>query len=245
MSYSQFLADVDAHQVKTVTIAGNGQAGGTLADGRQFTTVVPVELAGPALLSRLSTAQVEVRFTASSPDGGSQLLSWVFLLLPFLLILWFWRRMSAGAGGLPGTLGIGRSRAKLFDAERPHITFADVAGYEGAKGEIAEVVDFLRQPERYRRAGATAPRGVLMIGPPGTGKTLLARAVAGEADVPFFSVVGSSFVEMFVGVGAARVRDLFAEARKRAPAIVFVDELDAVGGRRWPSGRPGGHRHPR
>ena len=157
LSCSQFLADVDAHQVKTVTIAGNGRASGTLVDGRQFTTVVPMELAGPALLSRLSTAQVEVRFTASSPDGGSQLLSWVFLLLPFLLILWFWRRMSAGAGALPGTLGIGKSRAKLFDAERPHTTFADVAGYEGTKGEIAEVVDFLRQPERYRRAGATAP----------------------------------------------------------------------------------------
>ncbi len=232
LSYSQFLADVDAHQVKTVTIATDGRTSGSLVDGRQFTTVVPMELAGPTLLSRLSAAQVEVSFTAATPGGASQLLSWLFLLLPFLFIVWLWRRTSARAGGLLGPLGIGTSRAKLFDAERPHTTFADVAGYEGAKGEIAEVVDFLRRPERYRRAGATAPRGVLMIGPPGTGKTLLARAVAGEADVPFFSVVGSSFVEMFVGVGAARVRDLFAEARKRAPAIVFVDELDAVGGRR-------------
>ncbi|MDD7942440.1 ATP-dependent zinc metalloprotease FtsH [Actinomycetospora lutea] len=231
-SYSQFLADVDARRVTTVAIESDGQASGVLVDGRRFTTVIPVELAGPALLDRLSSAQVEVSVTAASPDTGSQLVSWMFILLPLLVIFWLWRRASAGAGGLAGTVGIGRSRAKLFDAERPHTTFADVAGYEGAKGEIVEVVDFLRRPERYRRAGATAPRGVLMIGPPGTGKTLLARAVAGEADVPFFSVVGSSFVEMFVGVGAARVRDLFAEARRRAPAIVFVDELDAVGGRR-------------
>jgi cell division protease FtsH len=129
-------------------------------------------------------------------------------------------------------LGAGRSRAKVFDEERPNTTFADVAGYDGAKAEISEVVDFLRKPDRYARAGAVVPHGVLMVGPPGTGKTLLARAVAGEADVPFFSVTGSSFVEMFVGVGAARVRDLFNEARKRAPAIIFIDEIDAIGQRR-------------
>ena len=133
-------------------------------------------------------------------------------------------------------LGVGRSQAKVFDAERPSTKFADVAGYEGAKEEITEVIDFLRNPDRYQRAGAMAPRGVLMVGPPGTGKTLLARAVAGEASVPFFSVTGSSFVEMFVGVGAARVRDLFTEARKRAPAIIFVDEIDAIGQRRGGSG---------
>jgi cell division protease FtsH len=136
-------------------------------------------------------------------------------------------------------MGVGRSRAKVFDEERPNTKFTDVAGYEGAKSEIAEVVDFLRKPERYTRAGAMVPRGVLMVGPPGTGKTLLARAVAGEAEVPFFSVTGSSFVEMFVGVGAARVRDLFAEARKRAPAIIFIDEIDAIGQRR--SGGAGGY----
>src|SRR6202011_804554 len=128
--------------------------------------------------------------------------------------------------------GVGRSRAKVFDAERPSTKFSDVAGYTGAKEEISEIIHFLRNPGRYQRAGAMAPRGVLMVGPPGTGKTLLARAVAGEASVPFFSVTGSSFVEMFVGVGAARVRDLFAEARKRAPAIIFVDEVDAIGQRR-------------
>ena len=131
---------------------------------------------------------------------------------------------------------MGRSRAKVFDEERPSTTFADVAGYEGAKSEIAEVVDFLRKPERYTRVGAMVPRGVLMVGPPGTGKTLLARAVAGEADVPFFSVTGSGFVELFVGVGASRVRDLFEQARKRAPAIIFIDEIDAIGQRRAGSG---------
>jgi ATP-dependent metalloprotease FtsH len=133
-------------------------------------------------------------------------------------------------------LGVGRSRAQVFDEERPSTTFADVAGYEGAKAEITEVVDFLREPDRYSRAGAMVPRGVLMVGPPGTGKTLLARAVAGEARVPFFSVSGSGFVELFVGVGAARVRDPFEQARKRAPVIIFIDEIDAIGQRRAGTG---------
>ena len=157
--------------------------------------------------------------------------------LPILIFVWLFRRISRGAGGgLQGALGVGRSRAKMFDEERPSTTFADVAGYEGAKSEIAEVVDFLRSPERYTRVGAMVPRGVLMVGPPGTGKTLLARAVAGEAHVPFFSVTGSGFVELFVGVGASRVRDLFEQARKRAPAIIFIDEVDAIGQRRAGSG---------
>src|SRR5262249_59574458 len=133
-------------------------------------------------------------------------------------------------------VGVGGSRGKGWEGEGRRGRFGDVAGYEGAKAEIAEVVDFLRTPDRYRRAGATPPRGVLMIGPPGTGKTLIARAVAGEAEVPFFSVAGSSFVELFVGVGAARVRDLFTEARKRAPAIIFIDEIDAIGQRRAGAG---------
>jgi cell division protease FtsH len=133
-------------------------------------------------------------------------------------------------------MGVGRARAKVFDAERPDTKFSDVAGYASAKAEISEVVDFLKNPGRYQRLGAVAPRGVLMVGPPGTGKTLLARAVAGEAAVPFISVTGSSFVELFVGVGAARVRDLFAEARKRAPCIIFVDEIDAIGQRRGGAG---------
>ena len=237
LTYSQFLSDVGAKQVKSITISSDGSATGTLKDGKSYTTVIPVNLAGSSLLDRLEAAKVSIDAASPSPSFGSEVLSWGLLLLPLLLIGWIWYRMSRGAmGQLQGTLGVGKSRAKVFDAERPQTTFSDVAGYEGAKAEIAEVVDFLRQPERYRKAGAVAPRGVLMVGPPGTGKTLLARAVAGEADVPFFSVAGSSFVEMFVGVGAARVRDLFAEARKRAPAIVFVDEVDAIGQRRAGSG---------
>jgi cell division protease FtsH len=237
LTYSQLLVDADAHKLKSVTIQASGQASGTLTNGHDFTTMVPIELAGSSLLDRLEADKVSI--VASSPRAsfGSQMFSWLLLLLPFLFVFWFIRRMSKGASGaLQGAMGVGKSKAKVFDAERPNTTFADVAGYEGAKAEIAEVVDFLRNPERYAKAGAIAPRGVLMIGPPGTGKTLLARAVAGEAKVPFFSVAGSSFVEMFVGVGAARVRDLFAEARKRAPAIVFVDEVDAIGQRRAGSG---------
>lgn len=241
LSYSQFLADADAHQVKDITLADNGSASGTLTNGHGYTTTVPVQLAGPSLLDRLQADQVTInaKASSSSPSSGSQVLTWILVLAPLVLIVWFWRRISRGAvSQMQGAMGVGKSKAKVFDAEHPTTTFADVAGYEGAKAEIAEVVDFLRQPDRYRRAGAIAPRGVLMVGPPGTGKTLLARAVAGEAGVPFLSVAGSSFVEMFVGVGAARVRDLFAEARKRAPAIVFVDEVDALGGRRAGSGAP-------
>ena len=237
LTYSQFLGDVDAHQVKTVHIDTNGKTSGALTNGHNYTTVIPVQLAGPTLLARLEAAKVQI--TASTPGStfGSQVLSWILLLLPLLIFGWIWIRMSRGASrGLGGVLSVGKARAKVFDAERPDTKFADVAGYEGAKREIAEVVDFLREPERYQRAGATAPRGVLMVGPPGTGKTLLARAVAGEAQVPFFSVTGSGFVELFVGVGAARVRDLFEEARKRAPAIIFIDEIDAIGSRRSGSG---------
>jgi cell division protease FtsH len=237
LTYSQFLTAVDAHQVKTVTIDAGGSAKGALTNGRNYTTRIPADLAGSSLLDRLEAAKVSI--TAESPSVSfiSQLFSWLLLLSPFILLGWLWWRMSKRAGGaLQGALGVGRSKAKVFDAERPAATFADVAGYEGAKAEIAEVVDFLHRPDLYRRAGAAAPRGVLMVGPPGTGKTLLARAVAGQAGVPFFSVAGSSFVEMFVGVGAARVRDLFNEARKRAPAIVFMDEIDAIGGRRGAGG---------
>ena len=243
LTYTQFLSDVNAHKIKTITIASsstsNAGATGTLTNGSDYTTVIPVQLAGPSLTSKLQSAGVEITAAQPGSSFGSVLVSWLILLALFLLPLFFWRRLSrgaAGGGGLGGVLGVGRSPAKVFDAERPTTKFSDVAGYEGAKAEISEVVDFLRHPERYRAAGAMAPRGVLMIGPPGTGKTLLARAVAGEAEVPFFSVTGSSFVELFVGVGAARVRDLFAEARKRAPAIIFVDEIDAIGQRRGGAG---------
>ncbi len=239
LSYSQFIADAGAHKIKTVTFAsgtGNTPASGTLADGKQYTTIIP----GPpsATLNQQLTADgVQIKASAPSSGFGTELLSWLILLLPLFFVFYLFRRMARGAASpLGGVLGVGRSRAKVFDAERPQTKFSDVAGYEGAKAEIAEVIDFLRNPERYRRAGAMAPRGVLMVGPPGTGKTLLARAVAGEASVPFFSVSGSSFVELFVGVGAARVRDLFAEARKLAPAIIFVDEIDAIGQRRAGTG---------
>ncbi len=232
LNYSQFLHDVSIHKVKTVTINTSGSASGTLTNGGQYTTAFPPQ-AGQSLLDKLSAAGVQITANTNSTSFGSEILTWVILLLPFLILGYLWWRLSKGAAGrMQGALGVGRSKAKVFDEERPKTTFADVAGYEGAKFEVREVVDFLRNPERYARAGAMAPRGVLMVGPPGTGKTLLARAVAGEADVPFFSVTGSSFVEMFVGVGAARVRDLFQEARKRAPAIIFVDEIDAIGQRR-------------
>ena len=233
LSYSQFLADVSAHKVKTVTIAQTGgTSSGTLTDGTGYTVVLPPQ-AGQDLLNDLQSGGVQITSSTSSPGFGTELLNWIVILVPFLLFFWFWMRLSKGAAGqLQGALGVGRSRAKVFDQERPAVTFADVAGYEGVKSEISEVVDFLRTPERYARVGAAVPRGVLMVGPPGTGKTLLARAVAGEASVPFFSVTGSGFVELFVGVGAARVRDLFAEARKRAPAIIFIDEVDTIGQRR-------------
>jgi cell division protease FtsH len=237
LTYSQFLNDVSAHKVKTVTIAqSGGTSSGTLTSGEDYTVVIPPQ-ASQALLNDLQAGNVQITAATNSPSFGSELLDWILIIAPFALFFWFWMRLSRGASGqLQGVLGVGRSRAKVFDEERPSTTFADVAGYEGAKKEISEVVDFLREPEKYSRVGAVVPRGVLMIGPPGTGKTLLARAVAGEAAVPFFSVTGSSFVELFVGVGAARVRDLFSEARKRAPAIIFIDEIDAIGQRRAGAG---------
>jgi len=237
LTYSQFTKDTAAKQVQTVTISSDGSASGTFRNGHDFTTVVPVELAGASLLTELQKDGVQLTATTPGPSFGSQVLTWVILLLPFLITAYIWRRLSKrGSSQLQGVFGVGKSPAKVFDADRPKTTFADVAGYEGAKAEVAEVVEFLKRPERYRRAGAVAPKGVLMVGPPGTGKTLLARAVAGEAGVTFLSVTGSSFVEMFVGVGASRVRDLFAQAHKNAPAIVFVDEIDAIGQRRGGTG---------
>ena len=242
LSYSQFLTDVNAGQVKTVQLASTsgGTSTGTLTNGKTFTVVVPPQ-AGQILLTNLQQHKVEISSAPSGNGFGTEVLIYLITFgLPIVFFIWLFRRISKGAqGGLQGIMGVGRSRAKVFDEEQPSTTFADVAGYEGAKSEIAEVVDFLKKPERYSRVGALVPRGVLMVGPPGTGKTLLARAVAGEAHVPFFSVSGSSFVELFVGVGASRVRDLFAEARKRAPAIIFIDEIDAIGQRR--AGGGGGY----
>jgi cell division protease FtsH len=244
LTYSQFQSDVAAHKIKSVEIPSPSSADanitvtGTLTSGKAFTAVTPPISVGSPLATSLSAAHVNVAYESPGSSVGGLLLSiFIFVVLPFAVIFFVFRRMARSAGSsLQGVMGVGRSRAKVFDAERPQTRFSDVAGYEGVKSEISEVVDFLRNPDRYRRAGAMAPRGVLMVGPPGTGKTLLARAVAGEASVPFFSVTGSSFVEMFVGVGAARVRDLFAEARKQSPAIIFIDEIDAIGQRRAGSG---------
>jgi len=230
LAYTAWRAKVGADQVKTATFDPDGKVSGKLVDGTRYTSRLPVALKDDALAAELDQHHVTVDAVGTSTNVWSVIGG----LLPFVLLLgvYFW--ISRGArrqlGG--GLMGIGASKAKIYDEQRPTTRFSDVAGYEGAKREIGEVVDFLKRPERYRAAGAVGPRGVLMLGPPGTGKTLLARAVAGEADVPFLALTGSSFVEMFVGVGAARVRDLFAAARKRAPAIIFIDEIDAIGGRR-------------
>ena len=196
----------------------------------QFTTVIP-PLGDPALLPILTAHGVTI--TARNVSGGSGLLDLLIGLLPVALILgvilYQGRAMQRAQQGI---FGFGGSRARLYDAEQPSVTFADVAGEDQAKIELAEVVDFLKSPDKYSRLGARLPRGVLLIGPPGTGKTLLAKAAAGEAHVPFFSISASEFVELFVGVGASRVRDLFTKAKAAAPSIVFVDEIDAVGRQR-------------
>ena len=239
------MSDVSAHKVKTFTLdnstGSTAPATGTLTSGKSYTTVIPLPFAGTPLESTLQKADVQIEAAPPSSGFGTQLLYWLILLAPFLVVFWLIRRMSAagaGAGGpLGGLMGVGRARAKVFDAERPQTKFSDVAGYTSAKREISEVVDFLKHPERYQRLGAIAPRGVLMVGPPGTGKTLMARAVAGEADVAFISVTGSHFMEMFVGVGAARVRGLFETARQHAPSIIFVDEIDSIGRKRGAAAR--------
>ena len=241
LSYTKFLADVGAGTVRAVTIGPAGQVTGSLAGGHPFTTTIPVALGGNGLAGDLAAHHVQVTATAATP---SSLLSVLIGLLPLLLfggLLYLGiRKVPLPSGGSLGGLGgLAKAKARVIDAERPATRFTDVAGYSTVKTEISEVVDYLRDPGRWHRAGARGPRGVLMAGPPGTGKTLLARAVAGEAHVPFFSVSGSGFVEMFVGLGAARVRDLFEQARTRGPAIVFIDEIDALGARRDAGGMVG------
>ncbi|WP_435120622.1 ATP-dependent zinc metalloprotease FtsH [Amycolatopsis thermoflava] len=233
LPYTEFVAKVDANQVEKVTVDDVGTVTGTLRDGTAFSSQVPTALGDTGLERRLTDHGVAVT--------GKLHTSWTSLLVTFLpvvlligLFFWMGRRAQGSLAG--GVMGFGRAKAKIIEAQRPTTRFTDVAGYEGVKQEIGEVVDFLRNPGRYAAAGAKGPRGVIMVGPPGTGKTLIARAVAGEASVPFLSVTGSAFVEMFVGVGASRVRDLFTEARNRAPAIIFMDEIDAVGSRRGLNG---------
>jgi len=229
-SYSKFLSEVTSDQVKTASVNPGGAISGSLKGGDDYTSQIPTAIDDTQLAPTLKAHDVDV----TGVGQGSALLEDVLSFVPFLLFIaffiWMGRRASRQLAG--GIMGIGGSRAKVYDEDKPTTRFADIAGYEGAKREVSEVVDFLSHPERYARAGAVGPRGVLMVGPPGTGKTLMARAVAGEAGVPFLALTGSSFVELFVGVGASRVRDLFADARKRAPSIIFIDEIDAIGQRR-------------
>ena len=229
-SYSKFVSEVEAGDVHSASVNPSGGITGTLKGGDDYTSQIPTAITDTQLAPTLKAHDVDV----TGVGAGSALLEDILSFVPFLLLLaffiWMGRRSARQLAG--GIMGFGGSRAKVYDEDRPTTRFSDIAGYEGAKQEVAEVVDFLSHPERYARAGATGPRGVLMVGPPGTGKTLMARAVAGEAGVPFLALSGSSFVELFVGVGASRVRDLFADARKRAPSIIFIDEIDAIGQRR-------------
>jgi cell division protease FtsH len=238
VDYSDLLTQVQQDKVQEITWDNNdGSITGKLKDGTEFESNGPLE---PSEDDRAVFREHDVQVKFDTPGG-----SWFTALLPLLIpvalfvgIFWLMQRRAASQMG--GIMSIGRSRAKTYTTERPGTTFADVAGYEGVKQEITEVVDFLKHPERFAEIGARIPKGVLLVGPPGTGKTLIARAVAGEAGVPFLSVTGSDFMEMFVGVGASRVRDLFQNARKLGRAIIFVDEIDSIGRKRG-AGLGGGH----
>ena len=225
--FSQFLKDVDASRVKEVVITGSKVIGSYSESGATFQTYAPS--VDTALTERLEAKDVTVTVRPET-DGSSGFLSYIGTLLPMLLILGVWlffmRQMQ---GGSRGAMGFGKSKAKLLTEAHGRVTFDDVAGVDEAKQDLEEIVEFLRDPQKFQRLGGRIPRGVLLVGPPGTGKTLLARSVAGEANVPFFTISGSDFVEMFVGVGASRVRDMFEQAKKNAPSIIFIDEIDAVG----------------
>ncbi len=239
LSYTEFVAAIGKDEVAKFTLTnGSNSISGELKDGTKFTTTVRDGFPSDSELTLLDTHNVD--WTTKEPDSN-WLLSALTLLLPFALIIGFLVWMNKRAQGQMGSvMSIGRSRAKAYQADKPSTTFADIAGYEGVKQEITEVVDFLRMPDRFREIGARVPKGMLLVGPPGTGKTLFARAVAGEAGVGFLSVTGSDFMEMFVGVGASRVRDLFTQARKLGKAIIFIDEIDSIGRKRG-AGLGGGH----
>ncbi len=240
LSYTDFMNEVYEQRVARVRIAEDGRTiFGERHDGQRFTTIAPSDI---YLVTDL--LKHDVRIEQDPPRSGPSLFDVLISWLPFIvfigILVFFMRQMQAGAGGR-GAMSFGRSRARLLQGEdQVKVTFADVAGCEEAKQEVAELVEFLRDPGKFQKLGGKIPRGVLMIGPPGTGKTLLAKAIAGEAKVPFFSISGSDFVEMFVGVGASRVRDMFEQAKKHAPCIVFIDEIDAVGRHRG-AGLGGGH----
>ncbi len=238
LTYNSFLNDIQSKQIKTATVdQSTGVITGTLSNGASFTVNGPNPITDSELTA-LKPLGSNYHLVTPSSNILIDLLGWI---LPIVLILGIFLYISRKAQGQMGSImSIGRSKAKLYSSERPSTTFDDVAGYDGVKLEISEVVDFLKTPARFKEIGARIPKGILLVGPPGTGKTLLARAVAGEAGVPFMSVSGSDFMEMFVGVGASRVRDLFATARKQAPAIVFIDEIDSIGRKRG-AGLGGGH----
>ncbi len=225
LAFSDFLTEVDRGQVSDVTIQGQ-TINGHFSDGRSFSTYAPND---PNLVSKLS--EKNVRISAAPADDGSPsllgvLLSWFPMLLLIGVWIFFMRQMQSGGGK---AMGFGKSRARLLTEKVGRVTFEDVAGIDEAKTELQEIVEFLKDPQKFQRLGGKIPKGVLLVGPPGTGKTLLARAIAGEANVPFFTISGSDFVEMFVGVGASRVRDMFEQGKKNAPCIIFIDEIDAVG----------------
>ncbi len=243
LPYSGFVQSVDNGNVSTAVISADQPAtiSGKLKDGSTFHTVAPVlGISTNEVVKKMQDKGVEVR---QDPSEGFSLIGLLISWLPVLLIvgvfIWFMRQMQSGGGGR-GAMSFGRSRAKLQGEDQIKVNFSDVAGCDEAKEEVGELVEFLRDPGRFQKLGGKIPRGVLMVGPPGTGKTLLAKAIAGEAKVPFFAISGSDFVEMFVGVGASRVRDMFEQAKKHAPCIIFIDEIDAVGRHRG-AGLGGGH----
>lgn len=238
LPYSQFLTEVSQGMVQSVTVEDNKVINGVTKNNRRFVTYIPVY--DPALLGQLLKANVTIN--GQEKQQESFLLHLFVNWFPMLLLIGVWvffmRQMQGGGGR--GAMSFGRSRARLLGEDQVKVTFADVAGVDEAKEEVKELVDFLRDPTKFQNLGGRIPRGVLLVGSPGTGKTLLARAVAGEAKVPFFTISGSDFVEMFVGVGASRVRDMFEQAKKQAPCIIFIDEIDAVGRHRG-AGLGGGH----
>ncbi|HHW14054.1 MAG TPA: ATP-dependent metallopeptidase FtsH/Yme1/Tma family protein [Firmicutes bacterium] len=237
VKYSEFITRVNAGEVKSVTFIGQQELEGKLRDGRVFTTTLPPQTDNLVTLLETKGVEISARPTPA-PPWWMQILPNVITLVIFVGVWLFILNQMQGGGNR--ALSFGKSRARLHTEDKPKVTFEDVAGLDEAKVELQEIVEFLKHPRRFVEVGAKIPKGVLLVGPPGTGKTLLGRAIAGEAGVPFFSISGSDFVEMFVGVGAARVRDLFDTAKKNAPCIVFIDEIDAVGRQRG-AGLGGGH----
>lgn len=239
ISYSDFIEDVRNKVVTEVVIDGNFVEG-KRNNGTRFATYNPNDM---RMVDELLEYGVKIKVEKPRPPSTLMniFISWAPTLLLIAVLVYFMRKQSQMVGGRDGQMGFGKSRAKLMEEDQVKVRFKDVAGVEEAKEDVVEMVDFLKDPGKYEALGGKIPRGVLMVGPPGTGKTLLARAIAGEAGVPFFSISGSDFVEMFVGVGASRVRDMFEQAKKRAPCIIFIDEIDAVGRQRGGAGMGGGN----